>query len=594
MIVGIDLGTTNSLVSAWTDEGVVLVPNEFGEYLTPSVVSFDGKDAIVGKIAKERLVTHPEVTACEFKRHMGRATTYKLGKGGFLSPVDLSAIVLKKLIADAEKFFGQKVDSAIISVPAYFDDHQREATRLAGIKAGVKVTQLVNEPSAAALSYHFENMEYDEKFIVFDFGGGTLDVTVVDAFANMVEICNISGDNSLGGKDFNEAIALDICDKFGFDWDKLDKKEKAILVNYGETIKIRLSEEDEVKTAIIFNGNSYEYELSQQRFIDISASVFRRLTIVLKRLMNDSGLTPDDVDGVVMVGGSSKMPSVRAYMESLFPGKIMVDPKGDVAICRGVGIVTGISQREDGVKDIIMTDICPFSLGVGIVGDEMSVIIPKNQILPASRKQRYHTVENMQKAIKFEIYQGEKLTASSNLKLDTIEIPVPPKRRGEAYVDVRFSYDLNGIFDIDIYCPLNGVEVHRSRGASSGLVEGELDDIRLKMEELKQDPREIPEIKFLIEKALRLYEEGNPMQRDYLAKELDAFNKFIDEASVPDAKKAAMTFSLRLNRVEESMFAFDVEQGNLWKEFLEENLEGKEFDKSSEYDDEEDNDSERR
>lgn len=572
MIVGIDLGTTNSLVSAWTDDGIVLIPNEFGEYLTPSVVSYDDGNLIVGKIAKERLVTNPDQTVCEFKRQMGRDARYKLGKGGTFTPVDLSAVVIKKLVADAEKFLGETVDSAVISVPAYFDDHQREATRLAGVKAGIKVTQLINEPSAAALSYHYEHMDQDEKFIVFDFGGGTLDVTVVEAFANMVEICNISGDNALGGKDFNEAIALDICNKFGIDWDSLDKKNKAVLINCGESIKIRLSSEDKTQTIINAAGKEYEYELDQQRFIDISASIFRRLTLVLKRLMNDSCLSPDVISGVIMVGGSSKMPSVRAYMESLFPGKVKVDPQGDVAICQGAGIVTGINMRKDVVKDIVMTDICPFSLGVNIVGDRMSVIIPKNQILPASRQSRYYTSADMQRKLKFAIYQGEKLKASSNLLLEEIEFEVPPKPEGEVYADVRFSYDLNGIFDIDIYCPASNTEIHRSRGASEGMDSGKLLDIKLKMDELKQDPREIPEIKYLLEKAMRLYEEGNDFQRRALSAQINNFNNYLNVASVIDCKKAAMKFSLFLDNVESTLFTFENETEDLWKQYLEEKI----------------------
>ncbi|WP_029233222.1 Hsp70 family protein [Butyrivibrio sp. VCB2006] len=583
MIVGIDLGTTNSLVSAWTDEGIVLIPNEFGEYLTPSVVSFDNGEVIVGKTAKERLITNPDQTVCEFKRQMGRNVKFDLGRAGSYTPIDLSAIVLKKLIADAEKFLGEKVDSAVISVPAYFDDHQREATRLAGVRAGVKVTQLINEPSAAALSYHFEHMDQDEKFIVFDFGGGTLDVTVVDAFANMVEICNISGDNALGGKDFNEAIALDICSKFGIDWEKLDKKNKAVLINCGESIKIRLSSDDKTKTMINAQGQEYEYELDQQRFIDISASIFRRLTIVLKRLMNDACLSPEDIAGVIMVGGSSKMPSVRAYMESLFPGKIKVDPNGDVSICRGAGIVTGIALRKDDVKDIVMTDICPFSLGIDVIGDKMSVIIPKNQILPASKMGRYYTATNMQKKLQFNIYQGEKLKASNNLKLDTIEFDVPPRPKGEVYADVRFSYDLNGIFDIDIYCPANNTEVHRSRGAQEGIDQDKLIDIKLRMDELKKDPREIPEIKYLLEKSARLYEEGNQYQREVLRNEIEGFNNFLDSASIIDCKKAAMMFSLKLERIEQSMFSFETETENLWKQYIESELDG-----DCEEDDEED------
>ena len=321
MVVGIDLGTTNSLVSVFRNGNVELIPNEFGEYLTPSVISLDGEKIIVGKVAKERLITHPGTTVSEFKRQMGRDIKYDLGNGNLFTPVKLSSIIIKKLIEDAEKYLGEKVESAVISVPAYFDDHQREATRLEGVGAGITVTQLVNEPSAAALSYHYEHIDQDEKFIVFDFGGGTLDVTVVDAFANMVEIANISGDNCLGGKDFNEAIAMDMCRSFGLEWKLISDKNKAILIKNGENIKISLSESNSIDKKVNLEGKEYEYSLTQQGLIDISSPIFRKLTIILKKLMNDAMLAQEDIDSVIMVGGSSKMPIVRAYLESLFPGK---------------------------------------------------------------------------------------------------------------------------------------------------------------------------------------------------------------------------------------------------------------------------------
>ena len=569
MVIGIDLGTTNSLVSVFRNGSVELIPNEFGEFLTPSVISFDGDRVIVGTAAKERLITHPETTVAEFKRQMGRDIKYELGKDNFFTPVQLSSIVIKKLVEDAEKHLGEKAESAVISVPAYFDDHQREATRLAGIGAGIKVMQLVNEPSAAALSYHYDHIEQDEKFIVFDFGGGTLDVTVVDAFANMVEIADISGDNCLGGKDFNEAIAMDMCRRFGLDWKLLSAKEKAILIKNGESVKISLSEADKVDPKVNLSGKEYEYSLTQQGLIDISSPIFRKLTIILKKLMNDAMLTPDEIDSLIMVGGSSKMPIIRAYLESLFPGKIRVDVDGDTAICKGTGVATGIALRLDKVKDIIMTDICPFSLGVDVVGDKMSVIIPKNQTLPVSIQRRYYTAHPMQDRLEFNVYQGEKLKASSNLLLESFEFEIPVKPQGEVYADVRFSYDLNGIFDIDVYCPTNGKEIHRKRGAAEGNDENILKELRLRMDELKQDPREIPEIQFLLQKAERMYEEGNVNQRRFLEDEITAFNAYLDKASVIDCKRAGVVFAMKLDQIEKNMFSFKTETENLWKEYLE-------------------------
>ena len=270
-----------------------------------------------------------------------------------------------------------------------------------------------------------------------------------------------------------------------------------------------------------------------------------------------------------MVGGSSKMPIVRAYLESLFPGKIEVDVDGDTAICKGTGVATGISLRMDKVKDIVMTDICPFSLGVEVLGDKMSVIIPKNQTLPVSIQRRYFTAHPMQTKLEFNIYQGEKLKASSNLLLESFEFEIPAKPQGEVYVDVRFSYDLNGIFDIDVYCPANGKEVHRKRGAMEGNDENSLKQLQLRMDELKQNPREIPEIQFLLQKAERMYEEGNINQRRFLEDEIAAFNAYLDKASVIDCKRAGVIFAMKLDQIEKNMFSFKTETSNLWKEYLE-------------------------
>ncbi len=567
MIVGIDLGTTNSLVSVWTDEGVKLIPNEFGEYLTPSVVSF-GKETYVGKTAKEMLITKPENTFKEFKRLMGKDVKLKREDGGSVTPIELSATIIRKLVNDAEKYLNEEVTEAVISVPAYFDDHQREATRLAGVKAGIKVTQLVNEPSAAALAYHIRNMDEDERFIVFDFGGGTLDVTLVEAFDNMVEICNISGDNSLGGKDFNEAIAIDICNKTGHDWNALNLKEQAVFIAFAENIKIALSSSDEVSAKVNIEDKEYNYSLTQQELIDLSEPIFKRITVVLKKLMNDSMLNIEDISGVIMVGGSSKMPCVRAYVSSLFGGKVHMDPEGDVSICKGAGVVTGINLRKEEVKDIVMTDICSFSLGIEILGDVMSVIIPKNQTLPVSRMHRYYTVGDNQSKIEINIYQGENHIASRNLLLDNFSISVPRLPKGEAFVDVRFSYDLNGIFDIDVHCPLNGASVHRSRGANMGVDSDYMDKLKLNMEELKQDPRELPEVKYVIERALRIFEEGNEYQKRAIEIELMRFDNVLETCRIPECQKAAAGFALRLKELEKTMFRFDAETDDLWDDIL--------------------------
>jgi len=564
-IIGIDLGTTNSLVSVWEDDGVKLIPNSFGENLTPSVVSVDINGSYyVGKIARERLITQPEVTFKEFKRDMGTNEKYKAYNNSY-TPEDLSSFILKQLKADAEQYLKEEVTEAIISVPAYFNDKQRAATRNAGVIAGLKVERLINEPSAAALAYRNNTDEEHQIFIVFDFGGGTLDVSLVDAFDNIIEIQAVAGDNRLGGKDFNEIIAKDFCNKNNLKWDKLSLKMQAVLYRECENIKIQLTSNNEVKSTIRINNKGYEYDLSNQELINISVDLFRRMTVPLQRVMNDSGITLNDLSKVILVGGSSKMPVVRHYIASMFDRNVDESINPDEIVGMGAGVTAGIKERKAAIKDVILSDICPFTLGIDVIGGRMSPIINKNQILPCSRVRRYVTTQENQREFVINAYQGESMTASVNLLLDTFTLKLPPMPKSEAYADVRFSYDINGLFDIDIISPFIKNNIHKSLvNKHSGLSEEELAKRCAELEKMKIHPRDMQENKYILEAAGRLYEECNIEQQAVISEATLIFNEVLETQDLKKIRPAYVKFTVKLGLIEQTLFHFSDFDSSFW------------------------------
>ena len=580
-MIGIDLGTTNSLVCVWEENGVRLIKNRFGDVLTPSIVSFDPDGTIyVGKTAKERLVTHPETTFREFKRDMGTDVKFKAYDQTY-TPEELSALVLKQLKEDAEFELGHPVEEAVISVPAYFDDKQRAATRNAGLLAGLKVERLINEPSAAALSYHMEHYDEDEMFVVFDFGGGTLDVSLVDSFDNIIEIQAISGNNRLGGKDFNTLIAYDICAQNNIFWNKLSSQTKEIILREAEQVKIKLTDEENAAIELRIDGKEYSYELDNQRLIDLSGELFTGIRKALTRVMNERMLTPNDISRVIMVGGSSKMPVVRQFISRLFQGRISDSGNPDEIVCLGTGVVCGIKQRKDRIKDIVISDICPFTLGVGIVGDLMAPIVPRNQVLPCSNMHFFTTVEDYQEKIIFEVYQGEGRTASKNLSLAKIELFVPPKPKEQVRVTVRFSYDINGLFDIDVDCLDTGEHIHRELHNFGRMTEAEIQNRKAVLEKMKIHPREVERNKCLLERANALYIECNIEQQAFLSRAITHFEEALNSQSPVAIERAYRTFTVQLTMLEASMFSFSDFDKQRWEKTFEDDYDEEECDEDA-------------
>lgn len=455
-IIGIDLGTTNSLACVCLNGETTLLPNSLGDILTPSVVSVNEDGVIsVGAVAKERLVSHPEVSASSFKRYMGTNKLIYLGDKSFL-PQELSALVLRQLKEDAERFLNEEVTEAVISVPAYFNDNQRYATKEAGQLAGLKVERLVNEPSAAALAASRISGKQEQCYLVFDFGGGTLDVSVVDFFENVIEIIAVRGDNRLGGDDFDQVIARRFCQENQMDYEQMEPQHRAKLLRLAENCKRELTTKDSVLLTFEKEGGNLQMSISNVDFADSAHELFDRVNLVVKRALTDSRRTIDHVDEVVLVGGSSKMPVLSIYLEALLGRKPRAIGSPDEVVAMGAGIFAAIKARSQEVRDLVLTDICPFTLGVEVVnyGDlskpVMSPIIERNSILPTSKKGYYTNANDNQTSITIAIYQGDAYFCKDNLKLGEIDMKVVRAKKGENYIEVRFTYDINGILEVEV------------------------------------------------------------------------------------------------------------------------------------------------
>lgn len=531
-ILGIDLGTTNSLGAVYRNGKVELIPNRFGSFLTPSVVSVTEDGSVVtGQIAKERLITHPKDTAFSFKKNMGSDQKYNLGGKTFL-PEELSGFIVSAIVEDAKEYMGEEIKDVIISVPAYFHDKQRVATKRAGALAGVNVKRIVNEPSAAALASYFDTQN-EQLFLVFDFGGGTLDVSIVDCFDTMVDILAVSGDNHLGGDDFNEAVAEGFLREHQLQRGNLSEKEYAILLRQAEKCKITLSTEKEVKMTAVLGGQTYQSVYTNERMMRESSAVWKRIQTVLRRALRDSRVEVEDIDAVILAGGSGKMPLVQSYMEQLFDQTPLVTGFSDQLIARGLGLVCGVMERKDEVRDYILTDICPFTLGTGVNNEAdpkhpyMSAIIERNSILPCSKIRGFSTAADYQSEVKIEILQGEEPYAEDNVQLGVVTVAVPKKKKGMESVDVRFTYDINGILEVEVTVVSTGKSVKKV--LSQNMDEKEIAKRMKQLEKLKVHPKDMTENQLILERLQALYEEALPETRDRLMYHIRNFESTLAE-----------------------------------------------------------------
>lgn len=564
-IVGIDLGTTNSLVCIFRNGKSELIPNSFGEFLTPSCVGIDddGEKILVGKIAKDRLISHPDMTVSSFKRFMGTDKKLIVGEKVFTAP-ELSSFVIRQLKEDAEAYLGEEVSEAVISVPAYFDDNGRNATKMAGELAGLRVERIINEPSAAALAYRKDDDE-DATFLVCDLGGGTFDVSVVDAFDNIIEIAAVAGDNHLGGDDWNVAIAQYFCDENGIKVEDLSPETKAIILKQAEMCKIALNTSEPIIMSVSIGPDSYMASLTSKKLVEISANLFKRIEEPIRRALHDASMTVMDIDYVVMVGGSSKMLTVSKYIEQLVGREMKSNIDPDKVVGIGAGVVAGIKSRDEDIKDTILTDVCPFTLGTNIINyakhDDplFSPIIERNSVLPTSHMERYYTVGDNQDKMVFKIYQGENMYCRDNTLLGDIEIKVPKNKAGEECCDVRFTYDINGILEVDVQCVSTGET--RNKVILNKNIKLTDEEIAIKQKELqalKILPRDEEENKAIVARAERLYEESFGEFRDIIGANTHNFLEILASQDSKKIRRSKKQFIAFLDMVENQEAGFDV------------------------------------
>jgi molecular chaperone HscC len=560
---GIDLGTTNSLIALFDDTGPKLIPNALGEVLTPSVVGVDETgDILVGKAARERLLTHPEKTIASFKRFMGSERETHLATHSF-RPEELSSLVLRSLKADAEAFLGRPVTEAVISVPAYFNDHQRKATLDAGRLAGLNVERLVNEPTAAALAYGLGQIEQG-KFLVFDLGGGTFDVSILDKYEGVMEVRATAGDTCLGGDDFTAAIERIILRAAGGRIGHLEAAAAAVLRRTAENAKLQLTSMESVPFDVLLGKARVQGVLRRFDFETECGELLRRLRVPLDRAIADAVLRPNELDNVVMVGGATRMPMVRSLVARLFGRLPLIHIDPDTTVGLGAAVQAGLKARASALEDVIMTDVCPHTLGIAVVDDRgkpesrhVAPIIERNAVVPISRSSNFGTIARNQSRINIQVYQGENLRPENNVLLGALDVSVPPAEAGVEQVEVRFTYDINGVLEVEARALSTGLIEKRIFRNACGLSEEQLEQRFAALAEIKLHPREQAKNKALLTQAERVYAEQRGDAREAIREGILQFEREISDQAVRDMSKAQDAFADFLNIFERRPFDLD-------------------------------------
>ena len=568
MIIGIDLGTTNSLVALWRDGKASIIPNALGEHLTPSCVSIDDDGTVlVGRAARERLQTHPQLTAAVFKRYMGSEKKITLGTQQF-RPEELSSMVLRALKEDAEAFLGHKVEEAIITVPAYFSDAQRKATRIAGQLAGLRVERLLNEPTAAALAYGIRDKEQESKFLVFDLGGGTFDVSILELFEGVMEVRASAGDNFLGGEDFVTVLVDAFLEGSGLrdaiGSRLLDPRQQQLLRDEAERAKRLLSDQPSVRMATRYQDKEYSWEINEDKLAQLCEPLLARLRLPVERALRDATIRAAELDEVVLAGGATRMPLVRKLVSRMF-GRfpaIHLDP--DEAVALGAAVQAGLKMRDAALDEVVMTDVAPYSLGIATSrqigpnqyeGGHYLPIIERNSVVPVSRTESITTIQDNQKEINLAIFQGESRLVADNVFLGKINFPIPVKKAGEISIDVRFTYDISGVLEAEVTV-LATQERHKMIiSDNAGVMTPEQIEQRfLELADLKIHPREQLENRTLVTRADRLYEQSLGDVRNYIAAHTANFQAALESQDSSTIRKARTALDEVLRQVESESF----------------------------------------
>ncbi|EIR8813786.1 molecular chaperone HscC [Salmonella enterica] len=491
LAIGIDLGTTNSLIAVWQDGAAQLIPNKFGEYLTPSIISMDeNKQILVGKPAAARKTSHPDKTAVLFKRAMGSHTLWHLGEESFNAP-ELSSLVLRSLKEDAEDYLQQPIKDVVISVPAYFSDEQRKHTRLAAELAGLNAVRLINEPTAAAMAYGLHTQQ-NSRSLVFDLGGGTFDVTVLEYATPIIEVHASAGDNYLGGEDFTHLLLDEVLKRWNLDKSALTDSDLAALYACVEAAKCASS--SPLRMSWLYQERALESTFYDDELEALWLPLLNRLRTPIEQALRDSRLKPEQIDSLVLVGGASQMPLVQRIAVRLF-GKLpyqSYDPSTIVAL--GAATQAACRLRHEDVEEVILTDICPYSLGVEVnrqgVPGIFSPIIERNTTVPVSKVETYSTMHPEQDSICVRVYQGESHKVKNNILIDSFDVMLKPNGHIQA-IDIRFSYDINGLLEVDVLLEDGKSESRIISHNATSLTTQQIDASRERLQALKIYPRDM-------------------------------------------------------------------------------------------------------
>lgn len=562
MIIGIDLGTTNSLVAYFTEEGPKIIPNRLGKLLTPSVVSMDEDEQIyVGDVAVERNLLYPGSTAGVFKRDMGSQRKFQLLHKTFTAE-ELSCFVLRALKEDAECYLGEEVTEAVISVPAYFNDARRRATKRAGELAGLKVERIISEPTAAAIAYGLYQNKEHSRFLVFDLGGGTFDVSILEHFDTILEVRAVAGDNFLGGEDFTAVLE----NMFFEEYDQLDRltlDEKTLrhIHKQAENCKIGFSNGKKSSMNCKIGEEIYSFTVTLSDYEEACEELLDKIRQPIKRSLSDAHIRLSDIDKVVLVGGATKSPVIRRFVSKLFRAIPDTNVNPDEAVALGAAIQGAMKERKEAIKEIILTDVCPFTLGTEVVREwekghfERGVfcpIIERNTVIPASRTERLYTANDNQTEIRINVLQGESRFAMNNLSLGELRIEVPAAKAGEEAVDVTYTYDINSILEVEVKVVSTQKKAQKVFcDKSVDMTEEEIKERFDTLSYLKIHPRDREENKYLLLRGERMYEESLGDKRGYIQSALHKFEKALDSYNPGVIEEAKAEFKEFLNGLED-------------------------------------------
>jgi len=481
-VIGIDLGTTNSVVAVMEGGEAVVIPNAEGGRTTPSVVAFSKEgELLVGQVAKRQAITNADRTVMSIKRSMGTDKKVTIG-GKTYTPQQISAFILQKLKSDAEAYLGEKVEKAVITVPAYFSDAQRQATKDAGRIAGLEVLRIINEPTAASLAYGLDKNK-DETILVFDLGGGTFDVSILEVGDGVFEVKATSGNNRLGGDDFDQRIMDWLVAEFkkehGVDLSQ-DRMAMQRLKDAAEKAKIELSSvlTTNINLPFITQGPSgplhMDIDLTRAKFNELTADLVEKTLGPTRQALSDAGLQPHDIDRVILVGGSTRIPAVQEAIKNLTGKEPYKGVNPDEVVAIGAAIQAGVLAGE--VHDIVLLDVTPLSLGIETLGGVFTKLIERNTTIPTSKKQIFSTATDNQTAVDIHVLQGERPMAADNITLGRFQLTgIPPAPRGVPQIEVTFDIDVNGIVNVSAKDLGTGKEQKITITGNSGLSEEDIE-----------------------------------------------------------------------------------------------------------------------